>query len=109
MEDSIVNIGLWISYIMLIIGAAGAIIMPLVNAASQPKVLMKGGIGLLVLIVVYLIGWALAGSEVTNAYLEEDVDASMSKQIGGVLTMMYILLGVALVGIVYSEISKAIK
>jgi hypothetical protein len=37
------------------------------------------------------------------------VDATLSQTVGGMLTMMYILLIGAVVGIVFTEISKAIK
>ena len=40
---------------------------------------------------------------------EFGVDASLSKFIGGMLNLVYILAGLAVVGIIYSEISKSLK
>ena len=104
-----VDIALYIAYALVILALIGAIAFPLINSFSDPKSLLKSGVGLGVLAVVFLVSWGISGNEVTAVYSEFNVDAGLSKFIGGLLTMMYILTGLALVGIVYTEISKAIK
>ena len=51
----------------------------------------------------------LASSEVYSSYSEFGVDASLSKFIGGILNLVYMLAGLAVVGIIYSEVSKSLK
>ncbi|MCV9386793.1 hypothetical protein [Reichenbachiella ulvae] len=106
--DSI-DVALYISYTLTILAGLAAIVFPIINSVNDPKSMAKAGAGLAALLVVFLISWAISGNEVTAAYLEFEVDAGLSKFIGGLLTMMYILTGVALLGIVYTEVSKAIK
>ncbi len=101
--------GLYLAYILFAIGLLAAIILPLIKAFDEPKKLIQAGIGLGGLLVVFLISWAIAGNEVTTMYTTKGVDAGLSKLVGGVLTMMYLLMGIAFVAIIYTEISKSFK
>jgi len=107
--ENLVNIGLYLAYAMVGLAGLGAIVLPLVNAISQPKQLVKGLMGVAGLVVLYFISWAVAGSEVTAMYTEKGITASSSQLIGGALTLFYLLTGIALIGIAYTEISRLIK
>lgn len=109
MEVFVSEFGLYLAYILFGIGLIAAIVLPLVKALDEPKQLVKAGIGLGGLLVVFLISWAIAGNEVTNMYTEKGVGVGLSKLVGGVITMMYLLMGIAVVAIVYTEISKSLK
>ncbi len=65
------------------------------------------GVG--VLLVIFLIGWALSGDEVTSTYASFGIGETGSKLVGGMLTTMYILFIASVIGIVYSEFNKALK
>lgn len=104
-----IDIALFISYGLTILAAAAAIIFPIVNSISQPQTLIKSGIGLGAILVVFLLSWAISGNEVSKEYAEFGVQEGLSKFIGGLLIMMYALIALALGGIVYTEISKAVK
>ena len=106
----LVEIGLKGSYILLIIGIVAALFMPLIQAiTSNPKSLAKGAMGLGFIVVVYLIGYAMSGNEVTSSYIEFGVDAGLSKSVGGLINAMYLLMGLALAGILYTEVSKLVR
>jgi len=105
MED----IGLYVGYGLLLVALAAAVILPLINALKAPKELLKSGMGLGALVVVFLISFGLSGSEVTAKYTAQGVGESSSKMIGAGLTMFYIVFLLALLGIVFSEINKALK
>ncbi len=103
----IVQIGLILTYILLAVGVLAAIIMPLFQAiTTDPRSLLKSAMGLGVIVVIYFIGYALSGSEVTAKYTEFGVDASISKMVGGILNTMYILMFGALAGIIFTEVHK---
>lgn len=106
--DSI-DIALYLAYTLTILAGVAAIAFPLISSVGDPKSLVKSGIGLGALVLIFLISWAISGAEVTAVYEEFEVGASLSKFIGGILTMMYVLTGIAIVGIVYTEISKSLK
>lgn len=106
--DSI-DVALYIAYALTILAGLAAIIFPIINSINDPKSMAKAGVGLLGVVVVFVISWAISSNEVTAAYLEFKVDSGLSKFIGGLLITMYALTGIALLGIVYTEVSKAIK
>jgi len=107
--EQVVNIGLIISYIMIIVGGLSAIILPLMNSLKNPKTLVftLGGLG--ALLILFLIGYGLAGDEVNANYLRYGVDSGISKVVGGALIAMYLTGIAALIGIVVTEFSKMIK
>ena len=105
----LVDIILYFGYGMVIIGAVLAIGFPLWIASKNPKSLAGTGMGLGSIFVLFLIAWLLSGSEVYSSYTEFGVDASLSKFIGGMLILVYMLVGLALTGIIYSEVSKSLK
>lgn len=110
MEGFVANFGLWLAYILVIIGVLLAIIFPIISSIGEPQKMVKSAIGVGVLLVVFGLGYALSGSELTAKYIESGVDTEgLSKAIGGVLTMVYILMAIAAAGIVYTELNKAIK
>lgn len=107
--DSI-DIALYLSYGLALLAAIAAIVFPIVNSIGEPKTLVKSGIGFGVLVVVFLISWALSGNDFTAYQASEfGITAGLSKFVGGLITMMYVLTGIAVVGIVYTEFSKMIK
>ncbi len=107
--DSI-DIILYISYALTILAAVAAILFPLVNSIGNPKSLVKTGAGLLALAIIFFISYAISGNEFTEYQAAEfDMNATLSQFVGGILTTMYLLTGIALVGIVYTEVSKMIK
>ena len=109
MGEFVSDYGLWISYILIIVAIAAAVGMPLWNSLSDPSTLKGAGIGIGVLVVLYFVSYAMSGDEVTAKYTQFGVDAGTSKAIGGVLTMMYLLLFFVIGGILYTEISKIFK
>ena len=110
MEQIIVNVGIIVAYVLIVIGVVSAVVFPLINAVSQPQLLVKSGIGILAVAIVFGIGYALSDSGLTAKFIQSGVETEgLSKMIGGALTMVYLLMGVALIGIVYTEFSKAFK
>ncbi|MEL7146235.1 MAG: hypothetical protein AAFO69_07690 [Bacteroidota bacterium] len=102
--ERFVDIALYSGYALTIICTVLAIVLPLLNAVGNPKSLIKPVAGLALLAVVILIGWAMADNAVY-----EKANASVSQWVGGMIIAMYVLIFVAVIGILYSEVSKAFK
>ncbi len=107
--DSVINIGLFLAYVLLGLAILSSLILPLINSLNDTSALIKSGIGIGIVIALYGISWAISGNEVTEAYIKRDVGEGISRAVGGALIMMYMLFLVAIVGIIYTEISKAIQ
>lgn len=106
---SMVDIGLYISYILIFICAAAAVILPLVQSAGDPKALIKSGLGVVAILVVFGVAYVLSGSEVTEQYRQFGVDSGGSKLIGGGIITVYLLFFLAIAAIVYTEVTSLVK
>ncbi len=110
MEQVVVNVGIIVAYVLVILGVVLAVVFPLINAISQPKLLAKAGIGVVAAIIVFGIGYALSDSMLSAKFIQYGVNTEgLSQGIGGAIKMVYILMGIAVAGIAYTEFSKAFK
>ena len=97
-----VDVGLFIAYILIGVCILAAVGMPLVKAFGDPDSLKKMGIGVGALLVVFLVSYFTASGEAMG-----DATANTTKLVGAGLTTFYILAIGAIAGIVYTEIKKA--
>jgi len=98
-----IDVGLFLSYILIGLCAVAAIVMPLIKALDDPQSLKKSLIGIGVLVIVMVIAYVIADGTVY-----EKADTATSKRVGAGLITFYILTVVAIGGIIYTEIKKAI-
>ena len=103
------DIILYVAYAMVIFAAVAAILLPLINALSNPSSLLKTGAGVLAIVVIYFIAYAFSGAEVTPEYSKYNIGPELSKIVGGTLIMAYFMIGGAILGIVFTEINKIFK
>lgn len=106
--DSI-DIGIYLTYAFFVISVAAAILLPLVHAIKHPQGLVKSLIGVGGLVVLFVIAYSLSGAEVSAKAASLGVGESGSKMIGAGLTLFYFVFVIAAIGIVFSEINKALK
>lgn len=104
-----IDIGLYVLYGLLFVAVATAIIFPLVNAIKEPSALVKLGISLGVIAVLFGLSYALSGSELNRSAIAAGLSENTSKLIGAGLIMFYIVLGLSILALIYSEINKALK
>ncbi|GCC51692.1 hypothetical protein SanaruYs_19200 [Chryseotalea sanaruensis] len=104
-----IDIGLYITYFLFAVAVAAAVGMPLVNAGKSPGSMKKSLIAVGALVVLFAVSYGLSGSGVTPEQAVKGITESSSKLIGAGLTMLYLCMGISVVAIIYSEISKAIK
>ncbi len=107
--EGLVNAILYFSYLLIGVAIIAVIVLPLIKAIDDPQTLVKMGVGVLALGVLFLIAWGISGSEVTETYAKYNVGPDLSKIVGGTLTLTYLLLVVSIVGIVYTELVKLFK
>lgn len=109
MEQDFVDIAIIISYVLLGLAVLAAIILPLINSLGNPKSLLQGLMGIVFIIILYGIAYAISGNEVTATFSKFGVDAGMSKFVGASLITMYLLVVISIIGILFTEISKIFK
>jgi hypothetical protein len=59
--------------------------------------------------VLFIVAYTISGDEVSAKATALGVDSGSSKLIGAGLILFYVVFVISAVGIVYSEISKALK
>lgn len=103
------DIGLYTLYALLAIAVAAAIIFPLVNSLSDPRGLIRSAVGIAAFVVLFGISYAIADSEITDSAIVAGLDESSVKLVGAGLIMLYMVFVLAVLALIYSEISKALK
>lgn len=97
-------------YVLLAIAAVTAVVFPVITMAQNPKGAKNALIGVVGLVVVVGISYALAGSE---EYFTLDgvmlADESTSKQSGAGLIAFYIMGAGAIGAVIFAEVSKMLK
>ena len=105
-----IDIGLYVAYFLFFIALGAAIIFPLLSLVKHPKSLGKSGLGVGGLVVLFGIAYALSGGELSPKWAGLGVTTEFnSKMIGAGLTMFYFVIIIAIIAMIYSEISKAFK
>jgi hypothetical protein len=108
-NDKLISTGLMACYIFAVIALLTSIGMPIINAIKNPAGLVKALIGVVGLIVLFGISYALSGSEVSIRAATLGVDASSSRLIGAGMIMFYIILISSAVLAIYSLIKDIIS
>lgn len=106
---SLITWGLYFGYLAFGIAFIAAVILPMINAFGNPKTLVKAGIGIAILIIIFFISYAMSDDSLTPVGLAQGITANGSKMIGAGLITFYVGLIATSIGLVYSEISKAFK
>lgn len=113
-NTTIFNAGLYGAIILTVVAALGMLIFGLYHMLSNFKTSLKGIIGFAVLIVVFLIAYSTASGTpegiVADAVEKSGtITANNLKFISGGVTTALVLIGVAALAFVLSEISNLFK
>jgi hypothetical protein len=103
------DFGLYALYVLLFIAVAAAIIFPLINSLSNPAGLIKSAIGIGVILVLFGIAYALSDTALPRSAIAAGLSESSVKLIGAGLIMLYIVFILAVLAVIFSEVSKAFK
>ncbi|MFO7823833.1 MAG: hypothetical protein R6V72_07820 [Cyclobacterium sp.] len=105
------DIFLYAGYLLIIVGAIFAILMPLIKSFGDPKSLLKTVIGVVVIGALFGIAYSSASGEVAAKYAADpfNITTEGAKMVGGVLITVYALAILAIFGIVVTEITKIVK
>ena len=102
------DIGLYTFYALLAIAVISAVVFPLINSIKTPAALLRSLIGVGALLVLFGIAYALSSSELSQRSAAV-VSPSTGRLVGAGLIMFYITLAGAVLAVVYSEITKALR
>ena len=106
---SIVNIGILLTYALIAIGALIAISFGVLKLFSRTGNSKKTLIGISAFIAVVILSFVLASDSALPSYEKYEISSSSSKRVGMGLYTFYILTTIAIIGVIYSEFTKAFK
>jgi hypothetical protein len=111
-QSNIFNFGLYAVIALAVLGFAAALLFGLFQTLSNPKGAIKGIAGLVLLVVLYFAGQAMAGADtasILETRQEFNVSDGQSAIINGSIMGGLILAGLTAIAFIGSEIINFIK
>lgn len=103
------DVALYFGYTLLIVAVLAAVVLPLIKALQTPGDLVRSLYGVVALLVVFGVAYAVSDSSVRTTWAVMGIGEGTSKLIGAGLITFYIVVVVAFIGLIFSEINKALK
>lgn len=91
MGDTLIDIGLYLCYIGMIIGALAAFGFPLMYVIKHPANAKTSVMGIGAIGVLFLISYLLSSSELLPKYIQLGITENSSKMIGAGLISLYMM------------------
>lgn len=113
--DVWINANLYWAYVLFGFSIGSALLLEIVNTVSDKKAAKSAMISILFMGVVISLSYLFADSEIPKFFGVEKfiesgtVNANISKWIGTGLITTYILSGLAIIGIIWSSVSRVFK
>jgi hypothetical protein len=102
------DLGLYIFYVLLAIAVIAAIVFPMINAIKTPGALLRSLAGVGALLALFGISYALSDNNLSQKAAAV-VGPNTGRLISAGLILFYITLFLSIAAVIYSEISKALK
>lgn len=102
----LVDIGIYLTYFMVVVAIVGVMVFSLLNMIKQPKNNKKTLIYIGGLAIVLLLGFIFASSEILPEYKKYEITSSLAKNVGAGLNAFYFLSVCAVLAVLYTEFSK---
>ncbi|MFO7873043.1 MAG: hypothetical protein R6U62_00995 [Bacteroidales bacterium] len=101
MNESVIDIGMYVTYGLLAIAAVSAIIFSLIHMVSDFRKAIPTLIGIGVLVLIVLFSYSIGTSETY-----ENAGPAVSQWVGGGIRATMILIGLGLLSAVFTEVYK---
>lgn len=102
-----VETGLYITYLLIGICVLGILGFSVMNIAKNPGGAKSALVGIGALALIFIITYVSSdGSDATTVFAEEGITETTSKRVGMGLGTFYVLTAVAILSIIYVEVSR---
>jgi len=108
----VISVGSYINWgvILLIVSILIMIISPIYGFISHPKNALKLLASLVLLVIILIISYSIAGNQFSDLRLEElKTTAQVSKLVGMGLYVTYSLFGITVLAVIFSAVIKPFK
>ncbi len=104
--DTMINIGMIVTYLLLGISILLAVVFPLIQTFGNPKAAKGALIGVGTLVGIFLLSYILSPATTGPLYEKFEIGPTLSKMIGAGLLSFYIFLGIAVLAIIYTSVGN---
>lgn len=110
MEGFISTYGLYFTYILVAVCALAILFFAIARIVSHPEAAKSFLIGLVALVVLGGVSYGLSsGADAETIYKKLEVTKGTSHGVGAGLVTFYLLMGIAVLSIIYVEITRLFK
>ncbi len=96
-------------YVLMAIAALTAIGLPLFFALDNPKSLIRSGISVGVIAVIFGVIYGISSGELLPQYIAQGVSSGQVQFSGAMITMMMVMIGLAIVSVIVTEVYNLFK
>ena len=107
--NNLINIGLYLSYILLAITILSIIVIPIYFTIINFRKAKQGLVGLGVLVIIIILAYLVSPADQGLFYDNHKIGTSVSKIIGGGLFTTYFAFIAIVIVVIYSEVGKLLK
>lgn len=109
MNDTIINIGIYLTYALLGLCIIVALVFPLIQLVTNFGKAKTAVFGIIGLAIIVVLGYFFSSAEVSEVATKMGVGPNGVRLIGAGLITTYILMGIALLAAILSTVSKQFK
>lgn len=106
MNEQLIDTAIYVTYVLFGLAALAALVFPLVYLITDLKKAKNALIGIVVLAIVLFVGYSMATNELYEGFA---VGPNASQWIGGGINATIMLVGLAFLAAVYTEVAKIFK
>jgi hypothetical protein len=107
--NNLINIGLYLSYILLAITILSIIVIPVYFTIINFRKAKQGLVGFGVLVIIIILAYLVSPADQGLFYDTHKIGTSVSKIIGGGLFTTYFAFIAIVIVVIYSEVGKLLK
>lgn len=109
--SKMVSMGIMVTVALLAITFVVALVFAIIQVLSNPKGALAGIAGLVVILIIFGIGYSMSAGEVEQSWIDKDfgITPTISKYVSGAVFASAVMVGLAVLGLVVSEIRNFFK
>ena len=104
MNESVIDIGMYVTYGLLVIAALSALVASIFQMITNFKKAIPALIGIAVLLIIVFFAYSISTNEVYD-----NASPTVSQWVGGGIKTTMILVGLALVSAIFTEVYKLFR
>ena len=110
-EENLVNLGIIVTYILVGIAVVGILYFSVSNIVKNPTAAKSALIGVGGLVVIFGLTYAMSSGSDAASFSKPDniITEGTSKLVGMGLASFYVLAGLTVLSIIYSEVTRLFK